>query len=512
MDETTLRSCLAYAPVELGFGTSGLRGKIEDMTDLECYINTVGFLRFMMSNGNIQQGATVSLGGDLRDSTPRIMRAALQAITDEGFGVENCGLLPTPAIAFWALQKGQPCVMVTGSHIPADRNGIKFYKVGGEVLKSDETPIKVAVAEARAEIYHQDFGMSAFDEAGALKTPPVLPAELNEPVALYKKRYTDCFNGGMLAGKQIIFYQHSAVGRDLFVELLKDFGAEVVAVDRSEIFIPIDTENITPDNARYFKKLAADYPGAFAIISTDGDSDRPFVIDENGIFYRGDILGLVVADYLQADFMAAPISANDAIDTFVAGTPVELVHTKIGSPYVVLAMQSAVGKKVVTGWEVNGGFLLGNDIPLGNGTLQALPTRDAALPILIALKSAIDKSCAVSEVFAALPKRYTGAGLLDNFPVDQSAKLMEIAVPEDSAKIAEVFNSSNGFGVVTSIDKTDGIRMTFDNGDIAHIRPSGNAPQLRIYTVASSQERADAIVALGVQEPNGLLRKLSAQF
>jgi len=39
---------------------------------------------------------------------------------------------------------------------------------------------------------------------------------------------------------------------------------------------------------------------------------------------------------------------------------------------------------------------------------------------------------------------------------------------------------------------TDGVRVLFDNGDVAHVRPSGNADELRIYTVADTQARADA--------------------
>jgi len=54
----------------------------------------------------------------------------------------------------------------------------------------------------------------------------------------------------------------------------------------------------------------------------------------------------------------------------------------------------------------------------------------------------------------------------------------------------------------------DGIRIWFANGDVAHVRPSGNADELRIYAVADTQERADQIVKLGVAEPNGILRRL----
>ena len=43
------------------------------------------------------------------------------------------------------------------------------------------------------------------------------------------------------------------------------------------------------------------------------------------------------------------------------------------------------------------------------------------------------------------------------------------------------------------------------------IRPSGNAPQLRIYAVANTQTRANDIVEMSLREPDGLLRKLEAE-
>jgi phosphomannomutase len=52
------------------------------------------------------------------------------------------------------------------------------------------------------------------------------------------------------------------------------------------------------------------------------------------------------------------------------------------------------------------------------------------------------------------------------------------------------------------------VRSYFNNGDVAHIRPSGNAPQLRIYANSDSQARADEIVELAVREPDGILRRL----
>ena len=46
------------------------------------------------------------------------------------------------------------------------------------------------------------------------------------------------------------------------------------------------------------------------------------------------------------------------------------------------------------------------------------------------------------------------------------------------------------FGKVESIDRTDGLRVTFQTSEVLHMRPSGNAPEFRCYNEASSPERA----------------------
>lgn len=485
------------------------------MTDLECYINAKAFLGFVRADAYAQH-SPVYLAGDLRESTPRILRAVTRAILDADYEVIYCGLIPTPAVAYFAYNRHAPCIMVTGSHIPADRNGIKFYKRSGEVMKDDEMPIKTLVAAVRAEEYDRESEFSIFDEYGMLRRSqvPTLPAEIHEAAEEYKRRFLDAFPNRPLADKKLVFYQHSAVGRDLLVGLLEDLGATVIPVGRSETFIPIDSENVTPENQDYFKRLATENPDCFAIVSTDGDSDRPFVVDEHGTFNRGDVLGAVVAKWLKADFCTSPISSSDAVDEYLAGQHIDWVPTRIGSPYVIRAMEAALDedKKRVVCWEVNGGFMTANDLTIGDSqVLKALPTRDAILPIIIALVSAIQGNMSISAVFAQLPQRYSQAGLIDDFPTEVSmgmlARFHEDS-PENRLTLSDYFNGVDGFGAITNINVLDGIRITFNSGDIAHVRPSGNAPQLRIYSVANSQERANEIVTLALAEPNGILRRL----
>jgi phosphomannomutase len=507
-----LRQTLTYEPVALGFGTSGLRGLLTDMTDLECYINAKGFIDFARQDN--PSATKVYLAGDLRDSTPRIMRVVAQAIIDSGLQYENCGLIPTPALAYYAQQHDQPGIVVTGSHIPANRNGIKFYKSAGEVLKMDEAAIHEAVDRVRSAEYDNE--TSLFNAQGEhtrlLELEPVNMTATES----YKQRYTKAFDQRPLADKHIVMYQHSAVGRDLIPEILEMLGAKVTRVGKSDVFVPIDTENVGPKEEAYFQSLAAQYPDNFAIISTDGDSDRPFLIDETGVFHRGDVLGLPTTDLLGIRGVAMPVSANDAVIQYCQEKGIACQTTKIGSPHVILAMQHLQSQtNEVAGWEVNGGYLLGSAITMPNGALlQALPTRDALLPIIGALVQALSTNQSISALFASYPRRFTQAGLIDNFPTAASQKILEELKDLERAQeiIGQVASPANRLINLVSIDATDGIRMRFKNDDVLHIRPSGNAPQLRAYSNAASQSRADEIVAMSVREPDGILRRLQQRL
>jgi phosphomannomutase len=231
-------------------------------------------------------------------------------------------------------------------------------------------------------------------------------------------------------------------------------------------------------------------------------------------------VGMVVAEFLRADAVVVPISCNDAVDRGELAKVVE-PKTRIGSPFVIAGIEAALqkGKKVVCGWEPNGGFLAGSDLERNGATLKALLTRDSVLPILATLFAAAESGLSLVDRFARLPKRFSRAALLKQFPREISLKIVVRFSPlgpnAQETEFADIrnllkkfFTREMGFGTITHVDYTDGIRILFDNGDVAHVRPSGNADELRIYAVADSQKRADAIAAMGVAEPDGILRSM----
>lgn len=476
---TTVAALMAEAGVR--FGTSGVRGRVPDLTDRLVYGATMGFLGHLHGQGSVEPGSPVGLGGDLRPSTPRIMDAVARAIADAGHRVCHLGRVPSPALALWGFSRRLATVMVTGSHIPSDRNGLKFTRPDGEISKADEQAILEQPVAAD----------DLFTDEGAFQTVARLGVADSVARSEYLDRLTGFFGPGALSGLRVGVYQHSAVGRDDMVTVLNALGADTITLGWSTEFVPVDTEAIRPEDADAAESWASSHT-LDAIVSTDGDSDRPLIADESGRWLRGDVAGILTADLLGVEALAVPVSCNSAVD--LCGRFTEVVRTRIGSPYVIDSMEALLraGHATVAGYEANGGFLLASPVHRAGRSLSPLPTRDALLVHLAILAAASARQVPVSRLVANLPNRFTASDRLGDFPRRRSRAILEWLQNSTAKKQA----ASLGFGPgsVVGDDRTDGLRLTLDTGDIVHLRPSGNAPEFRCYAEASSPEQAEALV------------------
>lgn len=460
------------------FGTSGARGLVNGMTDSLCYAYTKAFLQEIVGTTGL-----IVLGHDLRPSSPRIAAACAAAMQEMGYQVIYAGALPTPALAYYAAQVNASCLVVTGSHIPFDRNGLKFYRVNGEISKADEVAISEAVVNVPSKI-----------------KPFILRDTDFKARVAYIQRYVNFFGTAALTGMRIAVYEHSSVARDVLREILQELGAEVISLGRTDNFVPIDTEAIRPEDIAQAKLWAQSHVFD-AILSTDGDGDRPMIGDENGQWLRGDIVGVLCAQYLAANTVVTPVSSNTAAE--LCGRFSQVIRTRIGSPYVIAAMEDA-GERlgpVVVGYEANGGFLLASDVIRDGRKLKALPTRDAILPMLALLRLARTEGNALSQLSQTLPARYTSSNRLPNFASALSLQLLT-TFKQDLPKTARLL--APDAGNIIEINVVDGLRLSFKNGDIIHLRSSGNAPELRCYAEANTQLRAEQLCTNCLQRVSNL--------
>jgi phosphomannomutase len=454
----------------LKFGTSGLRGLAVELEGQAARRYTAAFLRRLADLGQ-EKGNVVFLGRDFRPSSVAILRDCAAAIVAARMVPVNCGAIPTPALALHAMEAGCASIMVTGSHIPSDRNGLKFYLPSGEISKADEAGILGGLREESIA----DWAGPMADEAGAA-------------IERFFDRYAALLPAGALEGWRIGVFEHSTVARDLLLRLMKHFGAEAISLGRSEAFVAVDTEAFGDEVFAGLQGWVLEHR-LDALVSADGDGDRPLLMDAKGNFVRGDVLGLITARYLGAQTVVTPVTSNSGIER--TGSFSRVLRTRVGSPYVIESMTGAPGS--VIGFEANGGTFVGNNVSAAGVSIPALPTRDAILPLLCVLGLAAGTGTGVDELVEQLPLHHALADRLQNVPPHRSLAFLN-RLSEDDDYARKLFAPHE----IANLSRIDGLKFRIKTGDTVHFRASGNAPELRCYVEGSTPEVALALLEWGV--------------
>ena len=251
---------------------------------------------------------------------------------------------------------------------------------------------------------------------------------------------------------------------------LEELGAEVVPLGRSDSFVPIDTEAVPREAAARIRAWVEEHRLA-ALVSTDGDGDRPLLADETGAVLRGDTIGALAAHVLGADAIATPLNASTAVER--SGWFAHVIRTRIGSPHVIEAMAALAqaGARLPVGYEANGGFLLGGTAVSREGRrLEPLATRDAMVPILALLAAMARETRPLSALVADLPARATASDRLAEVDVAACAQLLQALAAGADARTALL-------GAVSATDTLDGVRMTLAIGRDGAPQALGQRPR-----------------------------------
>ncbi len=100
------------------------------------------FAEWLKSKGNANR--RVAVGMDSRITGPSLKKAVTGGLTDRGMQVFDCGMTSTPAMFMTTVMEepdADAAVMLTASHLPFNRNGMKFFTRRGGVDKKDITEI-----------------------------------------------------------------------------------------------------------------------------------------------------------------------------------------------------------------------------------------------------------------------------------------------------------------------------------------------------------------------------------
>ncbi len=110
---------------------------------------------------------SIAVGMDSRISGPKLIEGFANGIISQGANVINCALASTPAMFMTTISENisvQGGVMLTASHLPFNRNGLKFFTNKGGLDKKEISEILTIAAESifpdvseKGKVQHYDF-------------------------------------------------------------------------------------------------------------------------------------------------------------------------------------------------------------------------------------------------------------------------------------------------------------------------------------------------------------------
>ncbi|MCU1361642.1 MAG: glmM [Ilumatobacteraceae bacterium] len=415
----------------LRFGTDGVRGVA--LTQLTP--------QFVASLGRAAADVLHSdrwlVGRDTRESGPQLT-AAFAAGVGAAI-VDDLGVLPTPAVAYWSQRLNLPAAVITASHNAWSDNGVKIFAPGGVKLTDDvEAAIEAALGQqvdvpvvfdvmptqaADAYIDHLTEGRPAL---GALRI------------------VIDCANGAM-----------SKVAPLAFARL----GAHAVVIHDQ------------PDGRNINDRCGATAPASLAAsvvqhgadlgLAFDGDGDRVIAVDHFGNIVDGDrmlalaALQLRDAGDLVDDTVVVTVMSNLGFHRAMARANVNVVTTAVGDRYVLEALDA-------------GGYSLGGE-QSGHIIYRHLATTgDGLLAGLRLAQDVIDRGRPLAQL---------AADVMTSYP----QVLVNVRVADRHPDIA-----------VELASDVEAAEAALEGEGRVLLRPSGTEPLVRVMVEAATVDIASA--------------------
>jgi phosphomannomutase len=131
-----------------GVAIGGVEGEAVNLTPAACSLIAQGFLVWLcQKTGKAPEDLTITIGRDPRLSGESLLQAFTDGLKPFGTRTIDGGLASTPAMFMSTVFpeiRADGAVMVTASHLPFNRNGLKFFSKDGGLDKKDIARILTA--------------------------------------------------------------------------------------------------------------------------------------------------------------------------------------------------------------------------------------------------------------------------------------------------------------------------------------------------------------------------------
>jgi phosphomannomutase len=448
---------------------SGIRGTIggkvgDNLTPVDAVKFASAYGTFLKNNST-KEKLTVVIGRDARISGPMIHNLVVNTLIGLGIDVIDLGLSTTPTVEIAVpLEKADGGIILTASHNPKQWNALKLLNEKGEFLSGDEGAKILEIAEAEA------FDFSDVDSLGEITLndaymdihiDEVLNLPLVDVQAVKDAKFKVVVDGVNSSGGIII------------PKLLELMGVEVVK-------LYCEPNGHFPHNPEPLKEHLTDISGlvvkekAHLGVVVDPDVDRLAFICEDGEMFGEEYTLVACADFVLGKTpgnTVSNMSSSRALRDVTVAHKGNYEASAVGEVNVVELMKK---NNAIIGGEGNGGIIY-PELHYG---------RDSLVGVALFLTHLAQKKMSVSALRASYPEYYMSKNKIELTP--------QIDVDAILVAMTEKYKNED----ITTID---GVKIDFAT-EWVHLRKSNTEPIIRIYTEASSQEKADVLALRIIDE------------
>lgn len=454
---------------------SGIRGTIggpagEGLTPIDivkftyAYAATLHERKAAPNNGERYK---VVVGRDARLSGEMVEQIVCGTLVSCGVDVVKCGFASTPttelAVRFAEADGG---IILTASHNPKQWNALKLLNEKGEFLTAAEGQRILDLAAS------EDFDFAPVEELGDMEEHDFTDEHIDAVLALEAVDREAIKN----AHFKVVLDAVNSVGGIIMPRLLDRLGVECITINGEPTGDFAHNPEPLPAHLVELCSMVVNEKADLGI-SVDPDVDRLAFICENGQPFVEEYTLVSVADYLLEIAEKQGVTPRNTVSNLSSTRALRDVTEKHGGQYFA----AAVGEVNVTTkmHEVNA--IIGGE---GNGGVIYPAShcgRDAMVGVALFLSYLAHKNLSVSELKATLPQYFISKNRIDLPSSDAVVPVLEA--------LKEKYKDEK-------INTIDGVKIDFEAArEWVHLRKSNTEPIIRVYSEASTQERADSLGA-----------------
>jgi phosphoglucomutase len=373
--------------------------------------------------------------------------------------------IPSPVLSSGVLERGADAgITFTGSHNPPEYSGLKLYTREGFLAPRALTD-RVEARYRELEPDFDDVYVPHADLVGSF-----------DPKPAYLRRLAELIDWKAIraSGLKLVVDPLYGTTREYLDHILLENDVEVTVIRNTrDPYFGGYAPDCTSDNLSRLRDVMR-RTGAHLGLATDGDGDRFGALDQGARMADSSQAIALILDYLARrrgleGGVGRSFATSSLIDAVAKSHGLEVLETPVGFRSVGPLLK-------------DGTLEFAGEESAGLAWSRHLPERDGILALLLLTEMVAVEGKSLFDLNHELTARVgTFAFRRTQVPTtEQGRQLLQ-------RRVAQEWRELEGRRVVAA-DRTDGLKLTFDNGSWILLRESGTEPKIRLYAEGRSNE------------------------